>query len=572
MEALEFLGGKYQKPELIVSGPVQTFRAKDSATSRFVFAHRVSMAEEPTEQTALLRLLTTGMVRSPEVRKLVLDFGEEEGFWYVVTQPEPQCILLRQWLQSEMDGLDAGAASKKVASKPGEEPAQKPEPTAPEPTKPPPVISSERASPAVAEPSKPAIPKAEKPKEELGEFTRMFRASSQEPVKPMAPMSTPQPEKPAKAEPPKPEERKNEPGEFTRIFQATSQSPAKPASPAGQSKIEQPKTQITEQVPKGETGEFTRMFQAASGEPPKAPPPPKPSQAEAGEFTRFFQGGLPPSQKPAPPSAERTFGSGGQERPSRGGGFVQRPNTPMPPPAKSSEPGEFTRLFSRPAPEGAKPVTPAPDLFGQSSDSRSDAMPDLPRGGAADLFEAEPRKATSEGPGEYTKIFGSGTAASPPQQPSTTAEPPQAPLVEDYGRATRPITSIPVAPAPASKGPSEYTMIVQGHRPPEDAGPAASSGPGPDQAGSAKPFPNLSAPPVAPLKGLHPPPLVPPSHPPQAKLPQAPKLPGAADAAKLASSAAPAAGNPNKKLILLLVVLGILAIILVVLVALAAKK
>ncbi len=535
MEALEFLGGKYQKPELIVSGPVQTFRARDTVTSGFVFAHRVSMAEEPAEQTALLRLLTTGMVRSPEVRKLVLDFGEEEGFWYVVTQPEPQCILLRQWLQSELDGL--GASSKKPASKPGEEAAQKSTPTAAQPAKPP-VISPEPASSAAAEPPKAAVPKAEERKQEVGEFTRIFQASSQPAGKPVAPATTapakvPNPE-PPKPEPPKPEERKSEPGEFTR------------------------------------------MFQAASGEPPKNPPPPKPSQAEAGEFTRFFQGGLPPSQKAAPPSPERAFGSGGQERPSKGGGFVQRPNTPMPsPPAKQSEPGEFTRLFSRPAPEGAKPITPAPDFFGQSPDSKSGAIPDLPlKTSPADFFEEEPRNPSHEGPGEYTKIFGSGTAASPPQQPSTTAEPAHAPLVDDSGRATRPLTSPPVAPpftAPsASKGPSEYTMIVQGHRPPEGAGAPASSAAAPDQAGNAKPLPNLGA---APLKGLHAPPLVPGAHVPQPKLPQAPKLPGAAaNAAKLASGAAATAGSPNKKLIVLLVILGVLAVVLVILVALASKK
>ncbi|MBV8807901.1 MAG: hypothetical protein JO033_04435, partial [Acidobacteriaceae bacterium] len=102
MEALGFLGGKYQEPELVVPGQVQTLRATDTATGKFVFAHRVSMTEEPAEQAALLRLLTTGLMRSPEVKKLVLDFGEEEAFWYVVTQPEPQCILLRQWLQKQL--------------------------------------------------------------------------------------------------------------------------------------------------------------------------------------------------------------------------------------------------------------------------------------------------------------------------------------------------------------------------------------------------------------------------------------------------------------------------------------
>jgi hypothetical protein len=590
MEALEFLGGKYQKPELVVSGAVQTFRARDSVTNRFVFAHRVSMAEEPTEQAALLRLLTTGMIRSAEIRKLVLDFGEEGGFWYVVTQPEPECILLRPWLQSELDGLEAGAAARKAGSKTGEETVQKSGPVAAEETKQQ-AMSADRAGSTAASAPKPAIPKAEEPAKEVGEFTRMFRASSQEASKPAAPIvaqtefpakATEPPAKapakaeveiPARTEPLKPEERKSEAGEFTRMFQASSQAPEKLPSAATPLRTEPIQPEIPEQAPvKGETGEFTRMFQAASGDTPKGPPPvaSKPSQAEAGEFTRFFQGGLPPSQKAAPSSAERSSGGSSQDRPSKGG-FVQRPNTPMPPPpAKQSEPGEFTRLFSsRPAPESAKPNASVPDLFGQSSDSRSGALEQAPRSRAEDFFEAERHDPTPEGPGEYTKIFGSGSAAAAPQQPSSTAEPVQAPLIDDYGRGTRPVPSIPVAPPPPTKGPSEYTLIVQGHRPSEVAGAPGSSAAGSDQAGSAKAFPNLGG---SPLKGLHAPPLVPGAHVPQPKLPHAPTLPAAGNAAKLAADAGKAAGSPNKKLILLLVVLAVVAIVLVILVVLASKK
>ncbi len=509
METLGFLGGKYQEPELIVPGQVQTLRATDSATGKFVFAHRVSITEEPAEQTALQRLLTTGLVRSPEVKKLVLDFGEEKGFWYVVTQPEPQCILLRQWLQKQLGETDM--LPKKEASKPATQ------------EQPPP------AMPLQVESVKPESPEPPKPETGPSEFTRLFQSAPPPAEKPAAPLTPPKPEHRSIDEPPaaNPVELKSEPSEFTRLFQSS-------ASPASLS--------------------------------PQSPSPlsAKPSQAEPGEFTRFFQGGLPPAAKPT--RKEPLSSNDGLERPSRGG-FVQRPNTPVPPPSqKPAEPGEFTRLFSRPAPESAKPVAPLPDLSNQSAASRSFGTPDFggdPRQGSADPFATEPGQSTSEGPGEYTKIFGSGSTLPPLQQASTTAEPPPASLADDRLRGTRIFPSAPTPPAPPpSKAPSEYTMVLQGNRPPADAQ-APVSGAKQDQSGPAQPFLNLSAPADVAVKDMHPP------VPPPPKIPQAPV---AANAAKLASEAAPAVGSSNKKFIILLIVLGVLAVVLMVLVALVFKK
>jgi hypothetical protein len=110
MESFEFLGGRYNRPEQIMSGPVQAFKAQNAANGRTVFIHRVSTTEAPAEQAALLKLLTTALVKSSEAKRLVLDFGEESGYWYVVTESEPQCALLREWLQLEIDSALAGAA------------------------------------------------------------------------------------------------------------------------------------------------------------------------------------------------------------------------------------------------------------------------------------------------------------------------------------------------------------------------------------------------------------------------------------------------------------------------------
>ena len=92
-----------------MSGPVQAFRAQNAASGRTVFIHRVSTTEAPDEQAGLLKLLTSALVKSADTKRLVLDFGEERGFWYVVTESEPQCALLREWLQLEIDAAAANS-------------------------------------------------------------------------------------------------------------------------------------------------------------------------------------------------------------------------------------------------------------------------------------------------------------------------------------------------------------------------------------------------------------------------------------------------------------------------------
>jgi hypothetical protein len=107
MQALKLLAGQYSQARQVASGRVETFRALSIATGRHVFIHRVATAAEPAEQAELLKLMTTALVRSPDVKNLILDFGEEQGYWHVVTEGEPQCISLRDWLTSEINGSPA---------------------------------------------------------------------------------------------------------------------------------------------------------------------------------------------------------------------------------------------------------------------------------------------------------------------------------------------------------------------------------------------------------------------------------------------------------------------------------
>lgn len=297
MDTLEFLGGKYQGAEQILPGVIQTYRAQEASTGRSVFVHRIASSDDPGDQLVLYRLLSAALVRSAGVRKMVLDVRDEGADWFVVTETAPQCLLLREWLQFELNN----------AGKPAE---------------------AERAVP---------------------------RPSAAEPVA------------------------------------------AKAAD-------------------------------------------------EPGEFTRFFKGGLP--TPPAPKTA-------GGERPSRTG-IVQRPNTPMPyvppTPSRKDEPGEFTKLFNRsenasaPAPAASSPQSSRDfdNLFGPKAET---PMP-LP--------------AATPAPGEYTKIFGKNNVPPPVQTPAGLGERARTDFDDPLAA---PGASRPAPPVPAvSAGPSEYTRVISGNR------------------------------------------------------------------------------------------------------------
>ncbi len=345
METLEFLGGKYQKTEQIVPGPVQTFRAREAATGREVFVHRVSSTEEQAEQTALLRMLTTVLLRSAEARKLVLDFGDDQGFWYVVTDSEPRCLILREWLQFELNRANSAPAVEKRA-----------------PAKPVPA---------------PEAPTVQQTKSEPGEFTRMFEAGPRvSATPPSASARTPSP--PAE----------NEPGEFTRFFQGglpptAGKGELNPEVKRSQDRpsrggfVQRPHTPVPP-LPQKPTdpGEFTRIFShPASG----APKPTLPERQEPGEYTRIFGGGtVSPPPLPRPPAEPP--GSRTADDPLAG----TKPLTAVPaaligPPAAVKGPSEYTMVIqgNRPLREAGSPDSPPPSAATAGPGS-APALPQMP--------------------------------------------------------------------------------------------------------------------------------------------------------------------------------------------------
>jgi hypothetical protein len=372
MEAIEFLGGKYNKPEQVVPGPVQTFRAQNATTGRPVYIHRVSTGEEQqTQQAALLRLLMTALFRSPSAHRLVLDFGDEKGYWYVVTECEPQCLLLREWLQFEID--NAGVA-----------------PAAP-------------PSPAVKTPDPPASPP--------GEFTRMFQAIPATP-------STP-PVAAAPATPPHEGPSRSEPGEFTRFFREGLPVPApKPQTPPA------PRVQDRPSNP-----DLRRPGSVQRPSTPVPPLTPRTSEA-AGEFTRLFKAHQSPA---SPPPAPRDFGFNnprfgeapdlGKPKQEEHDIFNLSPEAPAPLPSHSQEPGEYTRLFgksSAPPPVQKPSVVAAPPAAPMVDDPLKSTRPLPVAASPAPPLDLPPGPVSAK-PSEFTQVMRGNRPPSPANQLGASA-------------------------------------------------------------------------------------------------------------------------------------------------------
>ena len=214
----------------------------------------------------------------------------------------------------------------------------------------------------------------------------------------------------------------------------------------------------------GKKEEVARPFKVASPSAPVPQPmqettpfvPPSAKQPEEpGEFTRLFSGNIPTSPKPS--RTERSPNPDllrNPDRPVRSGS-VQRPNTPMPfvPPAapQKAEPGEFTRLFSKPG-AGESVQNPRPPL----------ETPKISTG-YQDLFQSpsEPMVPTPpvvQQPGEYTRIFGRGDAPLPVGNSQVSGG--DAPVNYDDPLFVPGPEKVSTFKSQATAGPSEYTRVI----------------------------------------------------------------------------------------------------------------
>jgi hypothetical protein len=398
MERLEFLSGKYKDAERIVPGAVQTFQATEATTGRAVFVHRVP-ASGAEGQNPVIRLLRTALLRSAEVRKRVVEVTDEDEFCYVVTDNAEQCLLLREWLQFELDQTSAGGDSEKRQT---------------------------NMDAAAGNTKAPAAPASEPPLEEKkapGEFTRLF----QMPGQPAAP-----------AAPPVPAAKGGETGEFTRFFRTdlrgepkadVPRRPDRPPSSEGlrpqrSGAVQRPANAPVPPLPQRafDSGEFRRTGiesnrSSESGEIKRQAP---------GEFTRLFsapQGGALPPQSSKPPL------------PSAGG---------LPDPGEPA-PGEYTRLFGNAS--NTPPFTPSPATPLQTTGKYDVAFPT----GTPAMSGELPR-----GPSEYTRVIGRNelrAAGLAPESQVPASQPPAAP-------APTAAAPTPDKPAAANKRLTIFLIVI----------------------------------------------------------------------------------------------------------------
>ncbi len=329
MSSFDLLGGKYKQGEQILPGALQTFRGQEVPSGRPVFVHRVSRADEPAQQLDLFQLLSSALVRSEAVRKMILDVRDEDGWWFVITDSAPQCLLLREWLQFEL-GQPAAAKA--------------------------PVTPEEPSTPLQS-------PLAQV---EPGEFTKMFqqvhKAGKSAEIAPLEKA----PELPAT--PTLKEASKKESGEFTRFFRTgppagpgrRSDHPSNPSlnrssdRPTRSGFVQRPNTPMPSLGQKGtDSGEFTNLFSRGNGaskksgeadmfKPQPETPMADPAQPQQpGEYTRIFGKGNIPAAADARSTAAPPVA------PLLDDPLVRTPIAPNPPEMKHvpSGPGEYTRVI-----------------------------------------------------------------------------------------------------------------------------------------------------------------------------------------------------------------------------------
>ena len=440
---------RYELLELVNDGPVKTFRARQVQTGQIVAIHLLLPASNPQSIIQKVRTLTD------PARRELLEFGDHEGTWFVVSNEWKRMMSFTEWLsavappqasaappappQSETPGAGADRFSKAGNWRiPVSEFGRKMDPISGTPAPPEPQV------PPL--PSDPNPPTPEPPAPVVGEFTRMFEAATRndsqvgaapqiEDVGEFTRMFEAQ--NPPASGPPAPQQPrppvKEAAGEFTRMFQTPSAPPAPPASPI--------------------SSEYNRVFQGADSNPnvnlnetmempaakPQARPEPQPKN-EPGDFTRMFRAPAAPSAPPPPvsPSAP-TLGSAE---------FAKMFETPTPPnipqhpqpSQEKNEPGEFTRMFQTPAASSAPPSPPSVDRPFISSDREPHPAEPIR------TTTPEPQKAAAS---EFTRMFQTPAASPSPQTPPAPA--PTAPAAG--GEFTRMFETPAAAPASSADRP-----------------------------------------------------------------------------------------------------------------------
>ncbi|MQA89716.1 MAG: hypothetical protein GEU90_05710 [Gemmatimonas sp.] len=333
------------------------------------------------------------------------------------------------------------------------------------------------------------IPTNESPTEEVGEFTRMFRAAPAPSDEHTGRPTDPVPEAPGAGSEVRHDDPQKDPsGEFTRLFRATASPPAEGPgvnSKPGPAATPTPEPTHPPPEPAGEPGEFTRAFRAVQAPRPdvaqgsdhldrrgQAPPPPaEASPPEPGEFTRTFRAAKSPDdtifQGNRGPVSGKPVDTGAAGEESRElGPYTQMFRTRGTPPDRSDS-----------SPAGAPADSVAPDEKRRAPGDFTkmfQALSRTPLGPQPSGSELRPQSPSTDSESYLDRLYNTGSAPPKPVEPPKPVDPPQTAAPP---RWLPPLPSEMATKAPAPQPePGTYTRIVRAAQKPS-ASSAAPTGP-----------------------------------------------------------------------------------------------
>ena len=228
----------YALDEILDLGPQwSVYRGRNLNSGKTVLVHLVAPGVPQSQTASIAKELRNKFLNSPDLRGVLLEFGQAEGFHGLVTEYVAGALK---------------ASKESIPSAPAPEEAE-----APVVKKPPPVESSSPFSEA----------KPSQATSEPGEFTRMFRTISNAQPRPATETTDPG---------------TAEPGEFTRMFRTFPASPK--ANPVADSPAKPAPAPLAPTRPLQNEASNLEAFQSEPGE-----GSPRPNSSEPDEFSRFHR-------------------------------------------------------------------------------------------------------------------------------------------------------------------------------------------------------------------------------------------------------------------------------------------
>jgi hypothetical protein len=460
---------KYEILEMVTSGRVSTFLARDRATQEPVVVYTFECPSSGTGGLSTSSIIARLCSLAPNPPGVIVKAGfDEASSAAFITTKMPETAALQQWVRAYHSPSQPATQPRSPAA---EETAELSATQvravmgqSGSPQNPPPVEDVGEGADAFS------LGPATTPPQSGGEFTRLFReANAFAPLESSPPQGAtqgkgtappakspastndaidalfgPAPVIPARSsEPPvvpRPTTPESpSPGSFTQEFMAWSSEVSSPtaskspvASPAPQPKQPEPFRTPAESSP----GSFTQEFMGWSGDkrPKSAVASPAPQSKEPGSFTQEFLGlsqqarestDAPVGQRePAAPSTMFDSAFGTPSAKPGAASFAPQPES------QKNESGEFTSFFRDPMEHPASPDQPIalPDLataaprqqqtgeftriFGREGSEREEASP-LP------VAEPEPPQPS---PGSFTQLFGDGAPGKASQLGASTLD------------------------------------------------------------------------------------------------------------------------------------------------------